>query len=390
MDCATFSALLDNYSNLTKEETAMLEEHSAVCESCKKELEFLKSIINVTSSLPQVEPPADLLVKINAELDRSKPVLSLNKICYNIKAHIKQYSTVAACILVGLIVGLNNSNIKDMLHNEPAHNGGGGNEPVRETSMPVNLNTPLFSNDEWGEHADNATEDLQANPSSEPSYTDENIVPSASSAFAPTIQPYIQASEDKNSNVIRNKNPEPSVRNLPAATHTSPDSRKEKTSEETVKPESVQPTVNSTYMPPAATAKPENEKQKNSENDTEKYTIAQNKYSISENEYAYSEPSPMPTDEIEVEDYELSGETMNVALADTKEGIYDKLHILQGDTDTVLNILNNYNVSYIGPYYRTSLVEFQEILNGLDNAGIYYSYACMRGEEAVVLFTISK
>lgn len=408
MDCKAFSAMLDNYSDLTKEEIAMLEEHSTVCESCRKELEFFRSVIDITASLPQIEPPEDLLTRINDEIDRSKPAIYLNKVYYNIKTHVKQYSTIAACLLVGLIVGLNNSSIKDMLHNEPTHHKSETSVsetekkapeipqlPDNDAEKPVDMPSVLPGIPELGKNtdkddsADNAISvpGIKA-PSNETAKTDINKKSSDKTEAAPTPKPVLgnripAADQGKKPSVKAELPVVPEVTKTPA-----------KSEEKVIEPVQGKKDEAVVTDHPEVTADSQvstvGETEKESFSGVEKYTLEEYNYSMPKDEYAYSEPEPSPTETVEVEDYEIAEETYGVALKDTKEGIYDKLIILQGDTSTVSEVLGNYNISYVGPYYRTSLVEFQEFLSGLDGAGIYYSYVCMRGEEAAVLFTIGQ
>ena len=70
MDCEKFREMLDNYSDLSPQELDTLEAHALVCGECKRELEFMRSIINTVQSLPEIDPPADFLDKINERIDK--------------------------------------------------------------------------------------------------------------------------------------------------------------------------------------------------------------------------------------------------------------------------------------------------------------------------------
>lgn len=410
MDCKAFSDLLDNYANLTKDEISMLEEHAAVCESCGKELEFFKSIINVTASLPQAEPPADLLDRINDEIDRqSKPLLFLNKVYYNVKANVKQYSTVAACLLVGLVVGLNNGSISNMLHHEPTNRNTDAEPSVSENYKPSDFNEPVSSVEEEIEHNQAAPSTTEAVVSAFPpklpvtgklsDKTDKTNTTAV--ALAPAINPALSgfsSSYPVKREPISGSSKKSTYGNSYAASNpASPNTQKPAATEYTMPslPATEAP-VSTPYQSASYNEEPvQNESSTDEVTATpsiENYTLARGAYSIQEDEYAYTEPEPTPDDTIGVDDYAISTESLQVALADTssKDVVYDKLFILQGDISTVFEIIGNYNVSYVDSHYEASLSEFHEFLSSLDNAGIYYSYTCMRGEEATVWFTISK
>lgn len=408
MDCKVFSDLLDNYANLTNDELSMLEEHAAVCESCGKELGFFKSIINVTASLPQAEPPADLLDRINNEIDsQSKPLLFLNKVYYNVKTHVKQYSTAAACLLVGLIVGLNNGNISNMLHHEPTKHNTDTEPSVSETHKPNNIDAPVSSNENEIKHNPAVPFTNEAAVPVFPSQLPvQGKLPDKKNTEAATPAPGINPASSGfvSSYPVNRKSvyslPENSFSgNSSAASNTvSPSTQKPAAASAYKKPSlpATEVPVSTPYQPPAYTEEPvQDEPLADTVTDApsiENYTIARNSYSIQEDEYAYTEPEPTPDDTIGVDDYEISTDSFQVAMADTssKNSVYDKLLILQGDISTVFEIIGNYNVSYVDSHYEASLSEFYEFLSSLDNAGIYYSYTCMRGEEATVWFTISK
>ena len=91
MDCEKFREMLDNYSDLSPQELDTLEAHALVCGECKRELEFMRSIINTVQSLPEIDPPADFLDKINERIDKEErlPV----RICRKAVPYVKIRST---------------------------------------------------------------------------------------------------------------------------------------------------------------------------------------------------------------------------------------------------------------------------------------------------------
>ncbi|MEE0410962.1 MAG: hypothetical protein UD759_09285, partial [Clostridia bacterium] len=109
MICSEFFALLDNYESITDEQRAEMEKHTAECETCRKELEFFKSVMCNLASIPTPEAPKTLIDKVNAKLDAEKPVV------VGFKWNFRVLSTVAACLAIGLAVGINNGYIKDAI-----------------------------------------------------------------------------------------------------------------------------------------------------------------------------------------------------------------------------------------------------------------------------------
>ncbi len=128
MICSDFCNLLDNYESLSDEQRIEMENHISECETCRKEYEFFKSIISISASIPLPKAPDTLIDKVNAKLDAesARPV----KIRWNFRV----LSTVAACLAVGLAVGINNGYIKDNIEN--ADTDGVIKETVVSTQKP--------------------------------------------------------------------------------------------------------------------------------------------------------------------------------------------------------------------------------------------------------------
>ena len=122
MICSEFFELLDNYESLTDEQRTEMEKHTAECETCRKELEFFKSVIQVSASIPSPKAPATLIDKVNAKLDAEKTVV------VGFRWNFRVLSTVAACLAIGLAVGINNGYIKETITNEQRRN-----ETIRRT-----------------------------------------------------------------------------------------------------------------------------------------------------------------------------------------------------------------------------------------------------------------
>lgn len=109
MICSEFFELLDNYESITDEQRIEMEKHTAECETCRKELEFFKSIISNLESIPSPKAPETLIEKVNAKLDAEKTAV------IGFRWNFRVLSTVAACLAIGLAVGINNGYIKETI-----------------------------------------------------------------------------------------------------------------------------------------------------------------------------------------------------------------------------------------------------------------------------------
>ena len=156
MVCKDFFDLLDNYESLNENQHNELELHAQSCENCRNELEFFKSIILTSASIPCPPPPKTLISDINERLD-NEPVLSgFAKFKNTIRDNSKSLATVAACLVLGLTVGLNSGYIKDSLQgdnsdgviNETTHNNSGEVKPenTEETVISENKSNKAGNN----------------------------------------------------------------------------------------------------------------------------------------------------------------------------------------------------------------------------------------------------
>lgn len=117
MNCEKFSMYLDNYESLTVEQKLEMTVHASECESCKKELDFMLSIISITASLPKIEPPADFMDNLNILIDaeEKKRQRAGYAIFVNVRKNWQKYSAAAACFaLVAVITANSDMFIKNM------------------------------------------------------------------------------------------------------------------------------------------------------------------------------------------------------------------------------------------------------------------------------------
>lgn len=132
MICSEFFELLDNYESITDEQRIAMEKHTAECETCRKELEFFKSVIQISASIPSPKAPETLIDKVNAKLDAEKTAV------IGFRWNFRVLSTVAACLAIGLAVGINNGYIKETI----TDNGTDGVISETVVSTPEDADVP--------------------------------------------------------------------------------------------------------------------------------------------------------------------------------------------------------------------------------------------------------
>ena len=133
MTCEDFAQKLDNYENITEDEKLEMLLHSQTCAECKKELELMHSIINVTKTLPRLSVPDNFLDALNERIDAETGVKDRISIITHLKYNWQKYSAVAACMLLVAVIGTNG----DMLVSRMNGNGNGVIvDTVTTTSSP--------------------------------------------------------------------------------------------------------------------------------------------------------------------------------------------------------------------------------------------------------------
>lgn len=129
MICSEFRELLDRYESIDELDRECMDAHCEFCDECRKEMEFFKSITNISASIPCPAPPKTLIAEVNAKLDKmAVPPVGGKAKSWN----IKQYATLAACLAVGIAVGVNSGYIKDRLSDNT------GDGVIQETVSSVN------------------------------------------------------------------------------------------------------------------------------------------------------------------------------------------------------------------------------------------------------------
>lgn len=146
MTCEKFAEMLDNYESLTDEEKALMEEHAAACEECRRELDFMCSMINAVKTLPEIKVPDDFLENLNKRIDAEAVLVRRRGFAGYISYNWKKYSAVAACLVLAVVIGANYNTLVDNMNGDDdgvidtvttvASPMPDNDEPVAETVIP--------------------------------------------------------------------------------------------------------------------------------------------------------------------------------------------------------------------------------------------------------------
>lgn len=362
MDCQKFSAMLDSYANLDDEQIKELEEHAMNCKKCRLELEFFRSIISTAADLPTIEPPADLLSRINDELDKQNShigVRTIDRITRNVRVNIRRYATAAACLLVGVIVGLNSGMIIDSL--EGKDSGGVIREQVDRTS---------------------GTSESEIAPSEENTVSVTEAVPkmplATSVPLSPTDMPVNKESENKTS--VSDMTPKSSGDVFTPVQTSKPGSE-----EKPVWTAPAETSVVSTAAPvttePPVISEPVKEPEPKAD-ESNKYVMS-SEYHMPD-EYSYNGEKDVTEEEVTeqpgVESYSLATEEAEYSYVDESTASRSaninpgQLIIDVSSVDRVVSIMNELGVKNSGVAYIASADTFYALLDRLEAAGIEYSY----------------
>lgn len=368
MNCFSFRELLDNYEELDENQLKELECHAESCEECRGELEFFRSIIQTTASIPMINPPEDLLDKINARIDKEPAVIRTgSRILYSIKSNARRYASVAACLAVGLAVAVNSGYIKDRL----TDNSDDG--IIRTTSNTVD-NSSAETNVESSHTAEDPVNEINADDTKEPEKTAK---PSENTPF--TVRDATAAKPAKTAAPVKRK---------PAA----------------VKPAAVAlkpPEAPVVTAVPEAAAAPENTVPEAEQatptvmvRELGNYKIVQS-YALPEKQTA--DVKPVPTEEPDVEDYSLRSENYQIAMGNYStqdnsvspaQTISDKIIISSADAEAVSELMSRLGITFSNGYYMTTMNKFHELLALMDEAGIAHDYIQQYSTGAKITFKL--
>lgn len=375
MKCSEFAQLLDNYANLDQKQLDELEQHAAECDKCREELEFFRMITETTASLASPIPPSDLIDKINDRIDNEPKQRIFVSVMENIRVNLRHYAMVAACLVVGVIVGLNSKMMNERISGtdndgiikSEIHTSENGTDQVSENgagsvSGPVltpHLPEPTASTDK--DHSDTNTVIPETDNSvnkgrsvaessapvparNESSGYSYNVPQRAALA---TAQPETQ--QQSAANDVQYTQPATNADNITAASATT----------ETVPDQSndVYTVERDGYHLPEETQETVSE---GTVNEVESYSLAQNENT---EEYGYS-----------VQNSDVSP---------------DQLAVSYDDADRVISILSEFSIENNGEACIASSADFDVFLSELDAEGIEYNYIPRGGAGDTVVFRIA-
>lgn len=146
MQCEDFARMLDNYENLTEEEKIQMTAHTDVCPDCKKEFEFMQSIISVTKTLPRLSVPDNFLETLNERIDAEEVVTDKRSVIAHLKYNWQKYSAVVASLLLVAVIGTNGDMLVSRINGDES---GVIVDTTITTSVPVEAGdkTPVPTDD---------------------------------------------------------------------------------------------------------------------------------------------------------------------------------------------------------------------------------------------------
>lgn len=121
MQCEDFAHKLDNFENLTEDEKLEMSYHADVCPDCRKELEFMQSIIDVTRTLPRLSVSDSFLDSLNERIDFEERTATERSVISHLRYNWQKYSGIAACLLLVAVIGANGDMLVSKMNGN--HNG---------------------------------------------------------------------------------------------------------------------------------------------------------------------------------------------------------------------------------------------------------------------------
>lgn len=310
MICSEFGELLDGYELLSGEQRSTMEKHTSECETCRREYEFFKSIISISASIPSPKAPDTLIDAVNAKLDAETAAPA------KFRLNLRALSSVAACLAIGVAVGVNNGYIKKNI-------GSVDTDGVISENV-VSTQQPKTDNDSTTEET-KTPEAPKESVKSEPKAEVENAVKTKKKAdntkkVAETPKPTVKV-EEKTEKLNKSEKPisTPSQKPVKAEEKAEP--------EKTVPPQTPEPT-----------------------NTIDSYAL---RYDGSQIAYGY-----------------YNTETKQR----TPSTISDYLHVDSNDMGAVVSTMSEMGFKYGSGYYMTPRENFYEFIDRLDSAGIDYEY----------------
>ena len=373
MDHMEFGHMLDNYENLSESDKQLMEAHAKTCESCRKELDFYRSIIQTVTALPVIEPPSDLLDKVNSRIDSMpKSTVRFDRAVNNFRVYRVQYAAAAACLAVGLIVGLNSGVIRDKL--DPAAPDG----VISETTRVSDKESKKLGDYELADEIGEKEPERKANE-----VVADVETPRPRQTVAPTDKPSSGLSVTvPRTQTAPQKTPAATARpaSVPAVAHNTAPSAVRNTAPATA-PRVTQavsaPVQASITEQPAAPVVTEAAAVPTEQSSKSRYTIARGNYYIPETAQANvevtEEPSAIDT-EIASEGYQIAMGSYEISEDEKRALSQNKLIVNESDIAKIIECMNSSWIKGADSGYTATRAAFANFLSKLDAEGIYYNY----------------
>lgn len=419
MECKEFRKMLDSYVGLSDEKLVELSKHAAECKDCKSELDFYLSIVNCTSQMPIPAPPPKLIAEVNAKLDSAPKRTAKLKLRSSIGMYSKRYAAVAACLAVGLAVGLNTDTIKEQLdpsssdgvisesvvtETSPVPTGGTAAEPSSsEAPVETASEAPAASpaNDNTSPTAEQQVADSVA---SSKSNTDKGTSSGSKVTPAPTRKPIAasksgsrssSAAASSSGNVVSLTTPAPTRRPIerqPSASSSSASASSGSSYEEPEAEESASASEETPATESSSVTTPEASESLDLEQSDTGTTDASNSYAITRDGYHLPSRSTAASGSTEadsngVDSYSLEGEGGTIARAVDSTDAPSSFITHAGDnyssitvsgTDDakkVAEIIIEMGIAYENGCYTASYDEFYSLISKIAAKGIQYDYS---------------
>lgn len=372
MDCSQFRKYLDNYENLDDLQLKMLYDHAEVCEECRRELEFFNSIMKTVASVPVPEMPVDFIEQVNKKIDAQPEKKGF---IYNFSVISKRYAAVAACVAIGLVVGLNKTDIEDKLN---GNDDSGVIQSVVTTAVPASEPIPVASTPAAEEAEVDKTEtvaEVTVKPTVKPEPTIKPTTkPTPKVTPKPTVKPAEKSTPKTTIKPVVKATVKPTVKptDKPAIAVV--------TQTVTTATPEAKPDVVATQSPQAVTEKTVDVNVVSETEVVEKnYTIAQ-EYYVPESENITAAVTAEP----DVNSYSLATAQPQTQYSYKEQAtptpavpsaIADYVLVSEADVDAVATILLDLGIASARGLYMTETNTFYEFLARLEDRNISYDYS---------------
>lgn len=380
MKCSEFAQLLDTYANLDQKQLDELEQHAAECDKCREELEFFRMITETTASLASPIPPSDLIDKINDRIDNEPKQRMFVSVMENIRVNLRHYAMVAACLVVGVIVGLNSKMMNERI-------SGTDNDGVIKSEIHTSENGTDQVSENNTESVNNSADSVNS-PVLTPQMPEPTISVDNNQLNTKIVRPETDNSVNENKKSVKPAAPVEAKNESSGYSYNVP----KKADLSTAQPETKQQPSNEVQYTQAAandnTVALSETMETVPEQSDDLYTVERDGYHLPEETQETVSDSTVN----EVESYSLvqneNTEEYGYS-AQNSEVSPDQLAVSYDDADRVISILSEFSIENNGEACVSSSADFEAFLSRLDAEGVEYNYIPRGGSGDTVIFRIA-